>query len=276
MRLKLACNSSTCVSDQLEIPKLTILIMYGYYSWTASSSATQGAESQSAGISVDLGQTSGISVNIGQSSGISVDLGESASLVAYIADSGVVESSATVATSDIKKHVANKTASDSPYNLLSLLATAQDKKVDFLPITWDEATSDRGGQASISQSFFNEKLSYVFKRLHRNFKYPAEEIIALRAVISEIIVLGHPEIRGHPNVVRLVGVCFEIDAQTKIPWPVLVLQKAEHGDLKKFMDSPKGRELSIQERLDLCVDVAAAITLMHREGKKSTHLSLHK
>ncbi|KAL7974385.1 hypothetical protein HDV63DRAFT_399959 [Trichoderma sp. SZMC 28014] len=87
----------------------------------------------------------------------------------------------------------------------TLLATAQDKQVDFLPITWDEQTSDRGGQASISQSF-NDKLTYVFKRLHRNFKYPADEIIALRAVISEILVLGHSEIRGHPNIVRLVGV----------------------------------------------------------------------
>ncbi|KAM0482366.1 hypothetical protein ACHAPX_002883 [Trichoderma viride] len=218
--------------------------MYGYYSWTASS-ATQGTESQI--------------------SDISVNLGKSTSLVAYITNSGAVESSATAATNDIKKH-ANKNASNSPYNLLSLLATAQDRQIDFLSITWDEATSDRGGQASISQSFFNEKLSYVFKRLHRSFKYPADEIIALRAVISEIIVLGHPEIRGHPNIVRLVGVCFEIDAQTKIPWPVLVLQKAEHGDLKKFMESPRGKGLSLRERLDLCVDVAAAITLMHREG----------
>lgn len=246
--------------------------MYGYYSWTASSSATQGAESQNAEIPVDLGQTSGISVDIGETSGISVNLGESISLVAYITDNGAVESSATTAaTNAIKKHA----ASHSPYNLLSLLATAQDKQVDFLPITWDEATSDRGGQASISQSFFNDKLSYVFKRLHRNFKYPADEIIALRAVISEIIVLGHPEIRGHPNIVRLVGVCFEIDAQTKIPWPVLVLQKAEHGDLKKFMESPVGKGLSFRERLDLCVDVAAAITLMHREGKKAHLFSLN-
>jgi hypothetical protein len=219
--------------------------MYGYYSWTASS-ATQGTESQISDISVNLGESTG--------------------LVAYITNSGAVESSATAATNDIKKH-ANKKASNSPYNLLSLLATAQDRQIDFLSITWDEAASERGGQASISQSFFNEKLSYVFKRLHRSFKYPADEIIALRAVISEIVVLGHPEIRGHPNIVRLVGVCFEIDAQTKIPWPVLVLQKAEHGDLKKFMESPRGKGLSLRERLDLCVDVAAAITLMHREGR---------
>ncbi|PNP37819.1 hypothetical protein TGAMA5MH_10304 [Trichoderma gamsii] len=130
--------------------------MYGYYSWTASST-TQGAESQNAEISVDLGQTSDISVNLGESSAISVNLGESTSLVAYITNSGAIESSATAATNDIKKHAANKTALSSPYNLLSLLATAQDKQVDFLPITWDEATSDRGGQASISQSFFQRK-----------------------------------------------------------------------------------------------------------------------
>ncbi|KAL7920908.1 kinase-like domain-containing protein [Trichoderma austrokoningii] len=225
--------------------------MYGYYSWTAS----QGAESQGAGIS-------DISVNPDESSRLSVNLGESSNLVAYITDTGAVESAATAATNNIKQLA----AINSPYNLLSLLATAQDRQVDFLPMTWDEATADRGGQASISQSFFNEKLSYAFKRLHRDFRYPADEIVALRAVISEILVLGHPQIRGHPNIVRLVGVCFEIDAQTKIPWPVLVLQKAEHGDLNKFLASPRGRGLSFRERLDLCVDVAAAVTLMHRQG----------
>ncbi|KAL7792472.1 kinase-like domain-containing protein [Trichoderma ceciliae] len=229
--------------------------MYGYYSWTSSSSTVQGTESQ----------TTGISVNLGESSGITVDLGQTTGLVAYVADSGSLESAATVATKDVQVK-ALKTAHDSPYNLLALLATAQEKEVDFLPMTWDEATADRGGQATISQSFFNEKLSYVFKRLHRNFRYPADEIIALKAVISEVIVLGHPEIRGHPNIVRLVGVCFEIDHQTKVPWPVLVFQKAEHGDLKKFLESPRGKGLGVRERLDLCIDVAAAITLMHREG----------
>lgn len=58
-------------------------------------------------------------LNLDETSGISLNLGESTNLVAYITDNGAVESSATTAaTNNIKKHAANKTTSNSPYNLL--------------------------------------------------------------------------------------------------------------------------------------------------------------
>ncbi|KAF2840209.1 kinase-like protein [Patellaria atrata CBS 101060] len=188
---------------------------------------------------------------------LSIDYGLSHGLISYMEGEYVEYSAATTTKGSIKP------AEDSPYNFLSLLATAQKKKIDFLPITWDGSLNESGGQASISQSFLSEKLSYVFKRIRRDFRFPAEEIIALRAIISEIVILAHPEIRGHPNIVRLVGICWDISSRNKSIWPVLVFQKAKYGDLKAFVESTQGKRLSFEERLKFCKEIAAAITLMH-------------
>ncbi|EHK41490.1 hypothetical protein TRIATDRAFT_84708 [Trichoderma atroviride IMI 206040] len=196
--------------------------MYGYYSWTASS-ATQGAESQNAGIS---------------------------------------------STPPIKQ------PSTHPTNLLSLLATAQDKQVDFLPIPWDEATSDHDGQASISQSFFNEKLSYVFKRLHRNFKYPAGEIVALRAVISKPSCWDTPRFGAIRISCGWWACVSRLTRRQRSPWPVLVLQKAEHGHLNEFLKSPRGKGLSLREA-GLILDILLSTLATYQKRKSDSPSRYH-
>ncbi|KAF5610581.1 serine threonine kinase [Fusarium tjaetaba] len=150
---------------------------------------------------------------------------------------------------------------------LSFLATAQTRGVDFLPVTWDDSMRGvgAGGQASISQSNVNSKLSYVYKRIRQqDLKTPADNSRAMQALTAEVTVLGHSMIRGHPNIVRLTGICWDIPSneQERI-WPVLVFEKAENKDLKQFMESDTGRKLDTKQRLELCQDIAAAITLMH-------------
>lgn len=157
----------------------------------------------------------------------------------------------------------------STFNFISFLATAQFRDIDFLPVLWDDdlRSAGRGGQASISQSIIDEKLSYAYKRIRReDLKCPADEIQAMRALIAEISILGHSRIRGHPNIVRLVGICWDIVSRSEPIWPVLVFQKAEYKDLYWFMSSNKGEKLDVRGRLKLCSDVAAAVMLMHGIG----------
>ena len=75
-------------------------------------------------------------------------------------------------------------------------------------------------------------------------------------------MLGHPVIREHPNVVELEGICWDVQSEGKV-WPVLVFQKTQPGDLESFMELPAGRDLSIKDRLKLCMDVGTAIMDMH-------------
>ncbi|KAK6359240.1 hypothetical protein TWF696_000404 [Orbilia brochopaga] len=150
------------------------------------------------------------------------------------------------------------------YDLLSFLAAAQSNDVDFLPITWeaDLGKVGAGGTSQIQQSFLNLDLSYVFKRIHRGIDEP----YAFRALVSEIAILGHKDIRGHPNIVRLIGVTWDILSASEAIWPTLVFRKSEHGDLRRFMKSDAGKGLDFDGRLKLCNDLAVGIAALHAVG----------
>ncbi|KAK6333770.1 hypothetical protein TWF730_003953 [Orbilia blumenaviensis] len=152
-------------------------------------------------------------------------------------------------------------AGETEHDLLSFLAIAQANEVDFLPITWQPnlGTVGAGGTANIQQSSLDEKLSYVFKRIHRGIDEP----YAYKVLVSEISILGHKEIRDHPNIVRLSGICWDVISSLEPIWPVLVFQKSEHGDLKNFMCSGAGISLGFDQKLKLCDDVAVGITALH-------------
>lgn len=47
-------------------------------------------------------------------------------------------------------------------------------------------------------------------------------------------------------------------------WPVLILERAQLGDLKSFMNSEQGRRMDFEERLSLCTDVGSALITMHQ------------
>jgi hypothetical protein len=146
------------------------------------------------------------------------------------------------------------------------LATAQMGDVDFLPIVWQSDLDQVaiGGTAVIRQSFLNLKLSYVFKRIIRE---KVDEPYAFHALASEVFILGHREIRGHDNIVRLVGICWDFVSANEPIWPVLVFEKSQYGDLEQFMESKPGLGLDLKARMKLCTDIAAAIVLMHFHGE---------
>ena len=153
---------------------------------------------------------------------------------------------------------------DLPTDLVSFLAVAQKLKIDFLPITWQPALEElgEGGTARIRQSLVTLRLSFAFKR---NKLFSTR---AFQALTSEISVLGHPAIRYHQNVVRLEGICWDFPNEDEAVRPVLVFEKARHGDLEKFSDSKAGKDLSFKDRLKVCVNVANAILAMHSCGER--------
>ena len=52
--------------------------------------------------------------------------------------------------------------------------------------------------------------------------------------------------------------------------PVLVFQKSKYGDLYHFMMQHGAKELGFSDKIDVCIDVARAITEMHSQGRLST------
>ena len=159
-------------------------------------------------------------------------------------------------------------AAPDQYSFLSLLATAQALDIKFLPITW-EAASQRiglGGTSKVKESPIDVETSLAFKRVRDDEKGKQKEEDIFRTLINEVTVLAQPSVRGHPNIVELQGICWDISTDDK-PWPALVFEKSEFGDLYNFVKMPAGRQMGINERLKLCVEIGKAVFAMHSNSK---------
>jgi serine/threonine protein kinase len=107
------------------------------------------------------------------------------------------------------------------------------------------------------------QMSYAFKRIKWSRLARSNESRNFQALISEVLVLGHPLIRKHPNIIRLEGICWDFPPGDDRVWPVLVFEKAQNGDLARFLNSDPGKHINFENRLKLCANVAAALKFMH-------------
>ena len=157
----------------------------------------------------------------------------------------------------------------SDYGFIALLALAQRLDIHFLPITWQAALGKlgEGGQAGVNQALIHVQTSFAFKCFKNASPTSSLDGALFREVINEIAVLSHPIIREHPHIVRLEGICWDISRDDRV-WPVLVFEKAHLGDLDRFVTSTEGTKLSMQDRLNLCVDIGIAIRDMHSNSRE--------
>ncbi|KAJ6439093.1 mutator-like element [Purpureocillium lavendulum] len=157
--------------------------------------------------------------------------------------------------------IASQSAETAGYGFIALLGLAQRLGVDFLPLTWqavlgsleEDGKGGRGGQAKIFQSYVNPETSFAFKRFERD---------SFREVVSELLALAQDGIRKHPYITNLEGLCWDVMADDDVQ-PVLVFEKSHFGDLYHFMRSGEGKDISMGERMRLCVDIGIAIRDMH-------------
>ena len=147
------------------------------------------------------------------------------------------------------------------YGFIAVLGLAQRLRIPFLPIIWQVPLGPigKGGQAEINQALINSQTSFAFKK----FEYLLQD--PFRQVAQEMVVLSHQAIRKHKHIVKLEGICWDIKPSVQVR-PVLVFQKTDLGDFHKFTMLEKFKRLSIEDKLNLCVDVGIAIRDMHRNG----------
>ena len=147
------------------------------------------------------------------------------------------------------------------YGFIAFLGLAQRLHVRFLPITWQAALGriGEGGQARINQVLANLQISFAFKLFKYQRQYP------LREIVQEMVVLSHPVVRKHEHIVRLEGICWDFSEEDHV-CPVLVFQKSHLGDLHNFVKLERFKNLSMEDRVSLCVDIGIAIGDMHHNG----------
>ncbi|KAK3384638.1 hypothetical protein B0T24DRAFT_568008 [Lasiosphaeria ovina] len=151
------------------------------------------------------------------------------------------------------------------YDLIDTLALAQRLGVHFLPIAWQAPYRPlgRGRQAAINQTLVSLQTSLAFK----SFGLSAQgSESAMQELINEMVVLSLPDVHTHPHIVQLQGLCWEVSSNGQVS-PVLVFEKANLGNLGHFVESAGGDSaLSLEDRLNLCVDIGIAVRDMHSLG----------
>lgn len=162
-------------------------------------------------------------------------------------------------------------------DLIDFLALVQSLELAILPITWQSARDrvGRGGSGIVNEALINLQTSLVFKCVSNDLKLelktvPEDQTRELRrdilqTFVNEVNVLGHRQLREHPNIVDLQGVCWDVKPDNDV-WPVLVFEKTHFGDMHSFLTLPIGRDLSLTNRLRLCDGIATAIIDMHSIG----------
>lgn len=153
------------------------------------------------------------------------------------------------------------------HSLLSFLATAQALNVSFLPITWQSGRRllGTGGTSSIAQHIISLHTSFAFKRLKPKDNRKMTEADLYQMCTREMEILGSPRVRGHPNIVQLLGICWDT-SWTNLVRPVLVFEKSQFGDLYNFCMLAVGKELNLVERSELLQQLGFALLDMHSLG----------
>lgn len=154
--------------------------------------------------------------------------------------------------------------------LITFLATVQHFQVPFLPISWHDGLESlgEGGSAVVSQSIVSASRLLAFKRF-RQTDDPSERF---KSLMTEIATLSQPLVSRSPYIVDIEGVCWDVDVQTRDIAPVLVFEKAMW-DVAEFMTTTEGKDLSLDQRLGLCVQIGEGLLALHTSGQLSHLLS---
>ncbi|RYO93033.1 hypothetical protein DL764_008053 [Monosporascus ibericus] len=165
------------------------------------------------------------------------------------------------------------------FNFISFLAVSQRLEVPLLHVTWDPSRQlvGAGHSGQIAEAPLSLESSFAFKRIGSDDKIDDAGAEIFHPLINEVAILRHQHIEGHPNVPELEGVCWDITPSKGSSssgtvttgrvnefnvWPVLVFEKSQYGDLYQFSQSPEGRELTLSDRLKICMDVGNAVAVL--------------
>ncbi|KAM7184612.1 hypothetical protein V8F20_012135 [Naviculisporaceae sp. PSN 640] len=88
----------------------------------------------------------------------------------------------------------------------------------------------------------------------------------MRAFVTELRVISHPPLRGHPNIVKIKGIAWDFENHDITPSPVMLIEYAPHESLDKFWRDHELAETPFATKLKLCLDVGEGIKALHGCG----------
>ena len=136
--------------------------------------------------------------------------------------------------------------------------------MDLLPITWQSQLGVLGtvGTSRVSQSAVDLRTSFAYKRMYAE----ARSYKNYERLTAEVAALKSESVRGHPNIVQLEGICWEVQPANNRVLPVLVFEKADYGNLREYM-AAEGMSADFNTKVQWCADLAGALHSLHISGK---------
>ena len=170
-------------------------------------------------------------------------------------------------------------------DLISFLSYVRTKEIPIIPISCPEIRCVLGqglsffvNGAEIPETYIDPLSGVEFPKgmivaMKRSVVHDGmTDIIGsrIKVLFNEILTMCHPPLLAHPNIVKPLGVCFEIEgpANAGLAMPVLVVECAELGNLAEVLEIARKEErpLVFEEKLALCVDVAHGLEVLHACG----------
>ena len=164
------------------------------------------------------------------------------------------------------------------YDLITFLTACQHARITILSLDWEPGLDPlgEGGQAEIREGIQSIATSFAFRRLKSSLRSLEYQSLAYEVLTHQVSILGRENIRDHPNILSIRGVCWDVNAKINQVWPVLVFEKTAYGDLRSFMHSEAGKRLDTRERLLLCAGLISALRFLHSDRKIYFHiLAIH-
>ncbi len=154
-----------------------------------------------------------------------------------------------------------------PYDATTFIAAVSELEIDYFPFTWHSGLGElgRGKTAQIHQSIVNLETQFAFKRFTFPGSEEPDEGQIIRAAMIEALILSHPALRAHHNILKMHGVCWDISTAENLFRPVLVVEKSSLGDLGRFM-SEHGSAVDGENRVELCANIIDAVANLHVNG----------
>ncbi|OAL51489.1 hypothetical protein IQ07DRAFT_563599 [Pyrenochaeta sp. DS3sAY3a] len=155
-------------------------------------------------------------------------------------------------------------------NFIYFCGLVQGLGLDFLPITWQPyvGLGGSGATSKIRQSLLGTDLSLAFKSISvsdtSRAYTPSEKQILFALFISEIKHMANRAVLMSPHIQHVDGICWSLSSNTGAVDPVLVYERASHGDLYHYMSSGEGEKAkNIYARIETCRDIAIGLHTLH-------------
>lgn len=170
-------------------------------------------------------------------------------------------------------------------DFLSFITLAQYHKVDVWPRSWDPNFDEvgKGATGDVKQFLVDLKSQFAVKRFsaHRETRRrdllleSGEPLVTqnneklFAAMICELVILSQIKIKRHAHIIDIEGIAFDMeddDQNSPRLWPVLVIDKAHHGSLVRYMNSARPDEFNLFSRLRICAQIGSAISAIHSDS----------